>query len=283
MPPRKQKPARRYPRIIAAKDPLPQCEGPKLSPFVDHKSGLEFRRLLTDPDPDSEIGAHVFEVSIGGKPFALKVFKYYDDEEDDWNLDGSERDGAPLDHLDYYFDPFYNECRAYGKLVDKGLNGAVAVACHGYLMLSAEYESELDHHFGPIDWNRPSEEYEKPVSQRAPLKTIVKDLVLEDTIWKPRAARRILRDLKKIRKLGIYVMDIKPDNYKGGLLVDFSIAITEPHFILEVKPDFQVQGYRNTDLIAFDTMMRDQEVKTTIRAFRKPDVETKRKLRSYRG
>lgn len=87
---------------------------------------------------------------------------------------------APLDHLDYYFDSFYNECRAYGKLVEAKLNGEVAVRCHGYLMLSHEQEDELDRRFGITDWNRPIEQYDMSPSKRPLLRAIVKNLILED-------------------------------------------------------------------------------------------------------
>lgn len=187
---------------------------------------------------------------------------------------------APLDHLDYYFDPFYNECRAYGKLVEAELNGEVAVRCHGYLMLSYKQEDDLDRRFGITDWNRPIEQYDMSPSKRPPLRATVKDLILEDPEWSPRVANKMLRDLKRMRKLGVYAMDIKPDNYKGGLLVDLSIALTYPHIVFQIKPEFQQQGYKNQDLIAFDAMMRDQNVKTRIRAFR--NIETMRKLRSYK-
>lgn len=191
-----------------------------------------------------------------------------------------ERDEASVDHLDYYCDPFYNEYRAYGKLVENNLNGEVAVRCHGYLMLSAEYENQLGDRFPDLEWDRPSEEYEKPVSSRSPLRAIVKDLVLEANIWKPYVARRMLRDLRKMRQLGIYPMDIKPENYTGSKLVDFSVAITLPNFLFDVKPAFQIQGYMNEDLGAFDAMMQEQKVKTRQRAFR--DNATVKKLRSYK-
>ncbi|KAL8853717.1 MAG: hypothetical protein Q9221_001528 [Calogaya cf. arnoldii] len=289
MPRRKRKPGQRTPRANStAKPPLPQCKGSKLHAFVDDDASLEFVRLLSDPGEDG--AAHVFEVLIGGKPYALKVFKYYDEEEDHLAMDESKRATLsqpvgggyiPLHHLDHYLDPFFNECRAYGKLVEKDLNGKVAVYCHGYLILPAQYEEDLEQQFEGLGWNRPFEEYDKPPADRQPLRAIVKELVPEDTDWKPRVAVKILRHLKMIRKLGIYVMDIKPENYKGGLLVDFSVALTEPHFIFDIKPAFQIQGYKNEDLRAFDAMMRDQQVRTTVRAFR--NMQTTRKLRSYKG
>ncbi len=59
--------------------PLPRCEGPKLSPFKDHKASIEFIKLLSEPDPkerhDESPGGHghVFEVLIKSKPYALKI------------------------------------------------------------------------------------------------------------------------------------------------------------------------------------------------------------------
>ncbi|KAL8808696.1 MAG: hypothetical protein Q9223_003856 [Gallowayella weberi] len=279
MPQKKRKLTQKTSRTEVAKPSLPQCKGPKLDAFIDYEPSVKFLRLLSDPHPDAQ--ANVFEVLIGGKPYALKAFKYYDDEEDLLCMDQYERDKAPPDHLDYYLDPFFNECRAYGKLIERSLNGEVAVHCHGYLMLTADHEDELNHRFGEPDWNRPHEEYEKPVSKRSPLRTIVKDLVLEENIWKPNVARRMLRDLRKMRELEIYAMDIKPENYKGSKLVDFSVAMTLPHFIFDIKPAFQVQHYKNEDLGAFDAMIQDQKVKTKHRASR--DFTTIRKLRSYKG
>lgn len=217
------------------------------------------------------------------------LFKYYDDEEGSFALDDDEQGllsqatadyPPPLDQLDHYFDPFCNECRACGKLNQVNLNGEVAVRCHGYLMLSAKYEDGLNNRFGLTGWNRPSEEYDKAPLQRQPLRTIVKDLILDDTDWTPRVANKMLRDLKKMRQHGVYAMDLKPENYKGGQLGDFSVALTEPHIIFRIKPEFQTQGYKNQDLGAFDTMMQEQKVKTTIRAFRNAD--TIKKLRSSR-
>ncbi len=54
-------------------EPLPQCEGPKLRPFKDHHRAIKFLRLLSDIK--SEGHAHVFEVSIGSKKYALKVVR----------------------------------------------------------------------------------------------------------------------------------------------------------------------------------------------------------------
>ncbi len=54
-------------------EPLPQSEGPKLSPFHAPKADLTFRRLLSDADAEGH--AHVFEVSIEGTAYALKMVR----------------------------------------------------------------------------------------------------------------------------------------------------------------------------------------------------------------
>ena len=51
--------------------PLPQCEGPQLHPFDEHKGTVKFLRLISNVN--SEGHAHVFEVSIGTKRYALKL------------------------------------------------------------------------------------------------------------------------------------------------------------------------------------------------------------------
>jgi len=43
--------------------------------------------------------------------------------------------------------PFHNECRAVGRIIQAGLNGKVAVRCHGYLTVSAAMEEGLEQHF----------------------------------------------------------------------------------------------------------------------------------------
>ncbi len=65
----------------------------------------------------------------------------------------------------------------------------------------------------------------------------------------------MLRDLKRIRKLGVYPMDVAARNYKGGLLLDFSVAITEPHYLFAMKSPHQVRTYKRDDLLSFNSMI----------------------------
>lgn len=62
-------------------------------------------------------------------------------------------------------DSFFNECRAYGRLIDRKINRKVPVR-YGYLMIPANKEDELRERFGVTTWDRPDEEYLKPVLRR---------------------------------------------------------------------------------------------------------------------
>ena len=47
-------------------------------------------------------------------------FKFYDDTEDRAGLYGREHDLVSVDLLRAHMDPFYNECRAFGRIIEGG-------------------------------------------------------------------------------------------------------------------------------------------------------------------
>ena len=94
------------------------------------------------------------------------------------------------------------------------------------------------------------------------------------------SAKKILRDLKKMRKLGIYPIDVVVRNYKaGGLLINFSIAITKPHCLFVIKPGWWMEMQKMYDLHSFESMMEDEGVVMWERAV--PNSKYCKKLRSY--
>ena len=177
-------------------------------------------------------------------------------------------------------DPFYCECRAYGRLIETSLNGRVAVRCHGYLTIPAEKERELYKRFGVEDWNRPEAEYDLPIRKMPPLRAIVKDLVHQDEQLTEARFKMILRDLKKMHRIGVYPMDVRERNYRSGLLVDMSIAMTEPHYLFDIRPAWHVRVLKREGLVSFDSMVKKSGVLTWERAVR--DKEYCKKLRSYK-
>ncbi len=73
--------------------------------------------------------------------------EYYKDSEDLAPRPNSGICLVPLDLLYAHMYPFHNECRAVGRIIQAGLNGKVAVRCHGYLTVSAAMEEGLEQHF----------------------------------------------------------------------------------------------------------------------------------------
>ena len=165
-------------------------------------------------------------------------------------------------------DPFFNECRAYGKLIDRGLNGKVAVRCHGHLAIPAAIEEELAQRFEVFSWNRPIVESRLVMSKRQPLRAIVKDLIQDDIALNESILRRMCKDLRKIRKLGVHPQDVRLRNYGNGLLLDFSIAITKPHWFFWLKEPWEIRSMEKHEMQKFQVLIRDSGVKTPLRAVR---------------
>ena len=283
------------PRIPNYNKPLPDCEGPKLHPFKDCNAAIEFRRLLSDDDSGIDGHAHVFEVSIRSNVYALKVvraptqglssvdahallqFKFYDDSEDKEDLLDEERETISISHFRAHMDPFYNECRAYGRLAEMGLNGKIAVHSYGHITLPAAMEDELDRKFNIATWDRPDKDFDKSVSERQPLRAIVKELVRDNVPFTAKDVTKMLRHLKRLRRLGIYPMDVRARNYRAGFLIDFSTAITKPHYLFENRPEWYVSMLQQDDLLRFDKMIENAKLGTWVRAT--PNHEYLEKLR----
>jgi len=194
-------------------------------------------------------------------------------------LTDRERKRIPVDLVRDHSDPFYNECRAYGRLVHKSLNGKVAVRCHGYMAIPAEREEELKRNFNVDNWNRPADEYAKAPHRRQPFRAIIKDLITADTSLTGKVVKKILKDLKRMRKVGVYPMDVQARNYRNGMLLDFSVALTEPHYLFVIKASWRVRFHKRSDLVAWQTLVRDQGVVTWERAV--PSSDYCKKLRSH--
>ena len=267
---------------------LPECAGPKLEQFPHCHLPVQFLRLLSDPETAAH--SHVFEVKIGTDKYALKVvsrhhmlsiisksrqFRFYDIAEDEVGLDETEI--ADPD-LAVQLDPFFAECRAFGRIKEQQGNGTLAVECFGYLHLPASREAELDQRFQQMHWDRPDEEYELEPSRRTSFRAIVKRLIPQQTIWNGATARKILRNLRALNAAGVYVFDVRAVNIVGGKLVDFSASWTEPHVLFRTRDPGEVESQRKMDLARFDVMMLDQQIRNAPRGL--PNRQYIAKLRS---
>ncbi|KAH6977745.1 kinetochore Sim4 complex subunit Fta2 [Ilyonectria destructans] len=229
-----------------ASNGLPPCHGPKLYHFSRHDASITWigrlDRHWENGRMDGEIKSHVLEAEIGGQRYAIKVFTDFDDGlmymfGDDMvgDFDG--------DNPSCYTLPFHNECRAYGRLHEAKEAGTltreIAVQCHGYIRLEDGDIQGLRRRRMPFDGDD--------------VYGIVKDLTREDTGVNLNSIQRIWEDIVLINSLEIYIGNIREDSYRGGLLVDFCSAITEPHprLVLEKK---SVQSY---DLDAWDKIHKN--------------------------
>ncbi|KAI1182323.1 kinetochore Sim4 complex subunit FTA2-domain-containing protein [Nemania serpens] len=273
--------------LLLKRLPVPPCEGPKLKAFRHTPKETQFLRLLScDPDSEeSETGSgYVFEVGIGEKRFALKVFKFFDIEESQFEFPSYVRRRVSGEVLTFHSDPSSPSAEPTVKRKHRGSGlgsgdlkkRQLAVPCYGYITIAAQYERLLQKKFNVWNWNR-SEEEELGQITRKPFRALVKELVISPvSVLNP---RRMLGDLKKLRKLEIFVRDVHARNYKAGFLVDFSVAWTAPHW------GFVAMGPRHTnfekiaELGQFDEMIKSKGIKTVVRARR--NWGYCRKLRSW--
>lgn len=79
-------------------------------------------------------------------------------------------------------------------------------------------------------------------------------------------------------------MDVRLSNYKGGHLVDFSSAWTEPHFEFrkDVNSEEDIKINRKIDLAAFDKMVEELNMDVSIRTEPNPDFIARLRPRQKR-
>ncbi|KAK9778491.1 putative Kinetochore Sim4 complex subunit FTA2-domain-containing protein [Seiridium cardinale] len=268
--------------------PLPDAKGPRLRPFSGQIESIQFLRLLSSElhvaSGDGVPHSRVFHVRIKGQSYALKVvsrteilppphsasriisykFNFFSLEE--------LRPWVPLgEHLlknkdktiQHQLDPFFAECRAFGRLVEKGRDDELAVRCYGYVLLPETIERQIQEQFGIADWNRGRED------EGQPLRAIIKYYIRYKTPFNRKPFAVMRKNIENLNGLGIYNMDIRKENYLGGRLFDFSIAITSPHLNLWSKLRFehQIQEDMKYDLECLDEIAdeaKQQQIKDRV-------------------
>ncbi|TGJ78808.1 hypothetical protein E0Z10_g9958 [Xylaria hypoxylon] len=251
-------------------DMIPHMRGPKLSPFRGNIENIEFEKFL-GPDErhlssDDIPHGRVFQIRIDGIRYAMKIFNFFSLDDIRPFLPGA--DHLLTDHVvRYQLDPFYAECRAFGLLVENKKDDLLAVRCHGYAFLSAAVEhrvtKQFEEHFAIADWNR------KPEDNGRPLRAIIKDYIPFNSVYGRKKFSAMRSNIQKLNELGIYNMDIRERNYRGGRLFDFSIAITSPHISLSVNLRSKKQIDENVryDLECFQELEEDElQRKQSLRA-----------------
>ncbi|KAK3291896.1 kinetochore Sim4 complex subunit FTA2-domain-containing protein [Chaetomium fimeti] len=264
--------------------PLPPCGGPKLHPFKHQKAPIEWLERL-DADRANESGAEgcVFKVRIQSQLYALKVFKFFDPSTTDYYWGNLLDNSVPLSDVIFHTDPFYAECRAYGRIKQAQGNRRgkreVAVPCHGYLFLQERDMQILRDQGVDLDEDAVDDELLRVNQENGRARAIIKDFVPGDAGVNVGNLREILRDIRALNKLGIYVSDVRTDNFKAGKIVDFGLSSTEPHCIMKALDEVGLRDLKLEDLVMFDEMVVEEGLVTTVRAM--PNMEYCSKLRSW--
>ncbi|KAL2678763.1 hypothetical protein Neosp_009514 [[Neocosmospora] mangrovei] len=144
-------PKRRQPPKPLPKE-LPLCDGPKLGLFQHHGSRIQWLERLNkdaeDEDEDSPTEGYK-QVAPGYHTLmsVLLKFKFHDPSSDDYFWEPLVGEDISLQTVSYYTDPFYAECRAYGRIqeaIKKGyLKPKIVVPCHGFFFLQERDEKVL--------------------------------------------------------------------------------------------------------------------------------------------
>lgn len=182
----------------------------------------------------------------------------------------------------FHTDPFYAECRAYGRIKEaqsKGtLKQTIVTPCHGFLIVKDQDKQLLEER--GIDLGA---EYEflQRTGEDGHVRAIVKDLAPPKSGVDASSLPKILRDIRWLQKLKIYNRDIRAENFRSDKLVDFGSALTEPHCILSAFDRTNKEEARDTrleDLVMFDDMVKEEGIETEVRAM--PNLDYCQKLRS---
>lgn len=185
----------------------------------------------------------------------------------------------------FHCDPFYAECRAYGRIEELKRQGIikrkVAAECFGFLGLKPQEEEEVSR-MGADLWDLPEEDDYRMKAEGSPARAIVKEFIEGPTTsFGLRACRHMLTGLRLLNKHGILIRDIKGDNYKARLLLDFGSAWTTPHCIMDSVPAEFAEQWRGADLQMFDDMLQEHNLHTRLRAL--PDIRYQKMLRSWKN
>jgi hypothetical protein len=190
-----------------------------------------------------------------------------------------------VETVTFHTDPFYAECRAYSRIkeaqIKKNLKREIAIKCYGFLILKEQDRKLLQERGVDLGITHLDRTLREKTGESGQVRAIVKDLAPPDSGVNPRNLKMILSDIRRLKKLKIYNRDIRAENFKGGKLVDFGSAVTEPHCILSAFDEIAKEEARDTrseDLVMFDDMVAEEEIETDVRAM--PNLEYCQRLRS---
>lgn len=220
-------------------------------------------------------------------------------------------DGADVsdDLLAFHTDPFFAECRAYGRIEGystttpgplrkrrqprkqkpKQIRAKIAARCYGFLALKTADENGYLAAQGIDLWSDidPDDDY-RLQAEGSPIRGLVKEYIAPapaagvSATLTVRHYNRMLRSIKILNNtMRIIHRRVQAEAFHphSGLLVSFGTAWTmEPHCIMDVTAEHIAEVWREADLVMFDDMVEEAGFGNRVRAL--PDLEYVEKLRS---
>lgn len=197
------------------------------------------------------------------------------------NFETSIDEGIPDAVVEMHCDPFYAECRAYGRInefyndtipetyeealrdffpdpTQGGEKAILATQCYGYLHLSAEDEEYLSNNYPDLDWQRDDKDEGKP------LRALVKQLIDPIKDGEQPDTRQMHDDLRTLHGIGIFPNNYSPQNYRDGLFMSFSGSYTVPHCAVQALPE--VQAAADFEMQRVDRTIDEQGIETSMTA-----------------
>jgi len=142
-----------------------------------------------------------------------------------------------------YSEPFYAECRAYGRLQETGYE-ELSVKCFGYVLFDEDHERALMRLFGDVptthefcgnveSWGGPDlrERFMGEDNRPLPLRALVKEFGYPREDFQARDFRRTFRNIVRLQQLGIINIDAAARQIINDKIGEFSTAITIPHYV----------------------------------------------------
>ncbi|KAI0874570.1 kinetochore Sim4 complex subunit FTA2-domain-containing protein [Hypoxylon argillaceum] len=275
-------------KIDSPLSPTLLCPLPVIHPFKDQGASIEWgERLDAFPECDSEKKGFVFKVKINSNPYVLKIFKFFDPltTKSYWSdLLGEE---YPIEKAMVYTDPFYAECRAYGRIQEQADQGEVrekvATKCHGYMFLDEEAQRWLEGEGIDLGAESLTDELLPIIGGAGRPRAIVKEFEIagpdldEQT---PQQIRKSYRSIKLLNQMGIYNRDVRAENFRNGWVVDFDTSFTLPHDIYKALPPFEARETRAEDGAKFEGMLREAGI--SMKFLPTKNFNLRRKLKEFK-
>ncbi|KAK4233947.1 kinetochore Sim4 complex subunit FTA2-domain-containing protein [Achaetomium macrosporum] len=237
--------------------------GPKLQAFATKQPLIKWLELLEKSSPESHSASegYVFKVMIDSKLYALK-FKFFKPSTHRYLLNNIIGKNITDQRLAFHTDPFYAECRAYGRIREAELKGCprIAAKCYGFLRLTRRDELVLAERGIDLWEDIPEDDEYRQREEGSPIRAILKEFI-EENESTPAMNLKTLKAIRKnifaLNRQGILHRDIRASNFVAGLLVDFGAAWTEPHCIIDAVPARLSQDWRDDDVCMFDEMVEE--------------------------